>query len=154
MLESINADYALGLHLWHEKPLGWLGISDGPVMSAAETFQVLIKGKGGHGGLPHEAIDPIVASASIISSLQSLSSREVHPLDSSVVSVCTIHGGDAHNVIPEEVSLSGTIRTFTGDTREQVLKRFQEIVTGVASAHAGPARHTGNLFPQPRRFTE
>ena len=107
VLESSRPDFALGLHLWNEKPLGWLGISNGPVMSASETFQVLIRGKGGHGGKPHEAVDPIVASASVINALQSLPSREVHPLDSSVISVCTIQGGKAHNVIPEEVSLGG-----------------------------------------------
>lgn len=135
VLESSRPDYALGLHLWNEKPLGWLGISDGPVMSAAETFQVVIHGKGGHGGKPHESVDPIVASASVINALQSLSSREVHPLDSSVISVCIIQGGEAPNVIPEEVSLGGTIRTFSQETRELVLKRFQEIVTKVAEAH-------------------
>lgn len=135
VLESVSPDYALGFHLWNEKPLGWLGISNGPVMAAAETFQVLIRGKGGHGAKPHEAVDPIVASATVISALQSLTSREVHPLDSSVVSVCTIHAGEAHNVIPQEVSLSGTIRTFTPQARALILERFQEIVTGAAGAH-------------------
>lgn len=135
VLEMARPDFALGLHLWNEKPLGWLGISDGPVMSASDTFQILIRGKGGHGGKPHESVDPIVASAGVINALQSLTSREVHPLDSAVVSVCTIHAGDAHNVIPGEVSLGGTIRTFSGETRELVLKRFREIISGIAAAH-------------------
>jgi len=142
VLAMARPDFALGLHLWNEKPLGWLGISDGPVMSASETFRVLIRGKGGHGGKPHESVDPIVASAGVINALQSLTAREVHPLDSSVVSICTIHAGDAHNVIPGEVSLSGTIRTFTQETRELVLKRFQEIVRGVAGAHLCEAEVT------------
>lgn len=135
VLEKARPDYALGIHLWNEKPVGWLGISAGPVMSASETFQILIRGKGGHGGKPHEAVDPIVASAAIIQALQSLTSREVHPLDSSVISVCTIHAGKAPNVIPGEVSLSGTIRTFSQETRDMVLKRFHEIVCGVAEAY-------------------
>jgi len=135
VLEMAHPDFAFGLHLWNEKPLGWLGISDGLVMSASETFRILIRGKGGHGGKPHESVDPIVASAGVINALQSLTAREVHPLDSSVVSVCTIHAGDAHNVIPGEVSLGGTIRTFTQETRELVLKRFREIVSGIAGAH-------------------
>lgn len=135
VLDMVKPDIALSMHLWNEKPLGWLGISDGPVMSASETFQIIIKGKGGHGGKPHESVDPIVASAAIIYALQSLTAREVHPLDSSVVSFCTVHAGEAHNVIPGEVSLSGTIRTFTQETRDLVLKRFREIVTGVAQAH-------------------
>jgi len=135
VLDQTNPDFALGMHLWNEKPLGWLGISDGPVMSASETFQIMIRGKGGHGGKPHEAVDPIIASAAVINALQSLPSREVHPLDSSVLSVCTIHGGEAPNVIPGEVSITGTIRTFTSQTRDLVLKRFRDIVTGVAQAH-------------------
>lgn len=142
VLDTVKPDIALGMHLWNEKPLGWLGISDGPVMSASETFQILIKGKGGHGGKPHESVDPIVASAAVINALQSLSAREVHPLDSSVVSFCTIHAGEAHNVIPGEVSLSGTIRTFTQETRDLVLKRFREIVTGIAQAHLCQAEIT------------
>jgi amidohydrolase len=135
VLDQARPDYALGIHLWNEKPVGWLGISPGPVMSASETFRILIRGKGGHGGMPHDAVDPIVAAAAVITTLQTLSSREVHPLDSSVISVCTIHAGNAPNVIPGEVSLSGTIRTFRKETRELVLKRFQEVVTGVASTY-------------------
>lgn len=142
VLERIRPDFALAVHLWNEKPLGWLGISDGPVMSASDTFQILIRGKGGHGGKPQESIDPIVASAAVITALQSLTAREVHPLDSSVVSVCTIQAGAAHNVIPEEVSLSGTIRTFNQATRDLVLKRFQEIVSGIARAHLCQAEVT------------
>ena len=135
VLETNRPDIALGMHLWNEKPLGWLGISDGPVMSASETFQIKIRGKGGHGGIPHKAVDPIVASAGVINAVQSLTAREVNPLESSVVSFCTIHAGEAHNVIPEVVSLSGTIRTFKQDTRELVLKRFNEIVKSIAEAH-------------------
>lgn len=135
VLEEPRPDIVLGLHLWNEKELGWLGISDGPVMSASETFQIVIKGKGGHGGKPHEAVDPIVAAANIITSLQSLVSREVPPLESAVITVSSIHGGETHNVIPEVVSLEGTIRTFTEKTRQLVLERFHQVVDGVAKAH-------------------
>ena len=135
VLEDPEPDIVLGLHLWNEKELGWLGISDGPVMSASETFQILIKGRGGHGGKPHESVDPIVAAANIVTSLQSLVSREVPPLDSAVITVSSIHGGQTHNVIPETVALEGTIRTFTETTRHLVLERFYQIVDGVAKAH-------------------
>ncbi|MGB2963768.1 MAG: M20 family metallopeptidase [Anaerolineales bacterium] len=128
-------DISLALHLWNEKPLGWIGITDGPMMSASETFQVKITGKGGHGGKPHEAVDPIVAAAGVINALQSVVSREVPPLDSGVVTVSSIHGGEAHNVIPEEVSLLGTIRSFTEGTRTLLLERFQEIVEKTAAAY-------------------
>ena len=135
ILENPRPDYVLGLHLWNEKPLGWLGISDGPVMSASETFRIIINGKGGHGGKPHEARDPVVASAAVISALQTLVAREVHPLDSAVITVSSIHGGETHNVIPEKVILGGTIRTITPETRAQVLERFHAVVRGVAEAH-------------------
>ena len=134
-LEDPRPDQALALHLWNEKPLGWIGISDGPVMSASDTFRIDIVGRGGHGGKPHEAIDPILAASAVINSLQSLVSKEVHPLDSSVVTVTTFHAGQAHNVIPDRAVLGGTIRSFTSGTRKLLLKRFQEIVEGVAAAH-------------------
>ena len=128
-------DISLALHLWNEKPLGWIGITDGPMMSASETFKVKITGKGGHGGKPHEAVDPIVAAAGVINALQSVVSRGVPPLDSGVITVGSIHGGKAHNVIPEEVSMLGTIRSFTESTRTLLLERFQEIVEKTAAAY-------------------
>ncbi len=135
-------EIALALHLWNEKPLGWLGITDGPMMSASETFQVQITGKGGHGGKPHEAVDPIVAAAGIINALQSIVSREIPPLDSGVVTVSSIHGGEAHNVIPEQVTLSGTIRSFTEETRDLLLKRFRAVVEQTAAVYLCSAKVT------------
>ena len=135
-------EVALALHLWNEKPLGWIGITDGLVMSASETFQVRITGKGGHGGKPHESIDPIVAAAGIINALQSIVSREIPPLDSGVITVSSIHGGEAHNVVPEQVTLSGTIRSFTEETRDLLLKRFHEVVEQTAAVYLCRARIT------------
>ena len=135
-------DVTLALHLWNEKPLGWLGITEGPMMSASETFQVVITGKGGHGGIPHEAVDPIVATAGIINALQSIVSREISPLDSGVITVSTIHGGEIHNVIPEQVTLSGTIRSFNEETRDLLLKRFHEVVEQTAAAYLCRAQVT------------
>ncbi|MCD4802519.1 MAG: amidohydrolase [Anaerolineales bacterium] len=135
-------EVALALHLWNEKPLGWIGITDGPMMSASETFQVEITGKGGHGGKPHESIDPIVAAAGIINVLQSIVSREIPPLDSGVITVSSIHGGEAHNVVPEQVILSGTIRSFTEETRDLLLKRFHEVVEQTSAAYLCRARIT------------
>ncbi len=135
VLEDPRPDLVLGMHLWNEKPIGWLGISDGPVMSASDTFWIEIIGRGGHGGMPHKTRDPIIASAAIIQSLQSLVSREAPPLDSAVVSVAVIHGGETHNVIPDAVKMEGTIRTFDPDIRVQLLRRFREVVDGIASAH-------------------
>ena len=142
ILDDPVPEIALAIHLWNEKPLGWFGITDGPMMSAAETFQVLITGKGGHGGMPHETIDPIVAAAGIINALQSVVSREIPPLDSGVITVSTVHGGEAHNVIPEQVTLSGTTRSFTEETRDLLLKRFHEVVEQIAAAYLCRAKIT------------
>ena len=142
ILDDPVPEIALALHLWNEKPLGWIGITDGPMMSASETFRVLITGKGGHGGKPHESVDPIVAAAGIINALQSIVSREIPPLDSGVITVSTIHGGETHNVIPEQVTLSGTIRSFTEDTRTLLLKRFHEVVEQIAAAYLCRVRIT------------
>lgn len=134
ILEDPKVDLCLGLHVWNEKPLGWIGVPAGPAMAGGEIFTVLIRGKGGHGAVPHLAIDPILAAAQVVSALQGITARNVAPLEASVVSVCTIHGGETFNVIPPEVKLTGTIRTFELTVRERVLDRFQEVVRGSARA--------------------
>ena len=132
VLENPKPDLALALHLWNEKPLGWLGIACGPAMAGAELFKIKVRGKGGHGAVPHLAADPVLAAAQIVAALQSIVARNVPPLQAAVVSVCTIHGGEAFNVIPQAVELAGTIRTFEPEVREKVLERFEVIVYGLA----------------------
>jgi amidohydrolase len=134
VLESPHVDMALALHLWNEEPLGWLGIAGGPMMAGAELFTIKITGRGGHGAIPNVAIDPIVASAQIISALQTIVSRNVAPMDTAVVSVTNLHSGTAFNVIPQEAILEGTIRTFDLGVRQRVLERFEQIVRGTAEA--------------------
>jgi amidohydrolase len=134
-LQNPKPNFSLALHLWNEKPFGWLGIASGPTMAAAEIFKLRVFGKGGHGAVPNLAVDPIVASAQIVSALQSIVARNVSPLQSAVVSVTTIHGGDAFNVIPSSVELTGTIRTFEPAVREKVLERFHQVVTSLAEAY-------------------
>jgi amidohydrolase len=134
VLESPRPDYALTLHLWNEKPVGWVGTSTGPVMAASETLRVHIHGKGGHGGLPHTAIDPVFAAAQTITALQGVVSRNVPPFDAAVVSITSVRGGEAFNVIPPAVELLGTIRTFNPAVRQRVLERIQQVIEGVSSA--------------------
>jgi len=132
VLADPKPDLTLSLHVWNEKPLGWIGISTGPSLAGAEIFKIKVQGKGGHGAAPHTAIDPVLAASNIVTALQSILSRNIDPLQSAVVSVCTIHGGEAFNVIPQEVELTGTIRTFEPLVREKVLERFEIIVHGLA----------------------
>jgi amidohydrolase len=131
LLDGPKVDMSLSLHIWNEKPLGWLGIKKGPIMAGADIFTVRIAGKGGHGAIPDMAIDPIVAAANIVSALQTIVARNVSPLATAVVSVTNIHGGTAFNVIPQEVMLEGTIRTFDKGVRQRVVERFEQIVHGL-----------------------
>ncbi len=132
VLDNPRPDLCLSLHLWNDKPLGWIGVTPGPVMSASDRFAVKIIGRGGHGAAPYLAKDPILAGAQVISALQSIVARNVKPLESAVVTVSSMSGGEAFNVIPEEVELKGTIRTYNPEIRKLVLERFEEITTGVA----------------------
>lgn len=132
VLENPRPDISLALHVWNEKPVGWLGITPGPVMAAADIFSIRITGKGGHGALPHQAVDPVLAAAHVITAVQSIVARNVHPQKTAVISVTQVQGGDAFNVIPMTVQLSGTIRTFKPAVRSIVLERFLEVVGGVS----------------------
>jgi amidohydrolase len=104
------------------------------MMAAAERWSLTVKGRGGHGALPHQTADPIVAAAQIISALQTIVSRNVSPQKTAVVTVGTINGGTAFNVIPGEVELTGTIRTFEAEVREMVLSRLEALCKGIADA--------------------
>jgi amidohydrolase len=134
ILTNPKPDIALALHVWNEKPVGWLGIVPGPVMAAADSFDVKIIGKGGHGAVPNLCNDPILAASQVINLLQGIVSRNVSPLESAVITVGSIRGGDAFNVIPPEVEMKGTIRTFEPEIREMVIKRFHQIVENVSVA--------------------
>lgn len=137
-LEGVAA--ALGLHLWSPLPLGRVGINRGALMAAVDSFSIEIEGRGGHGAMPHEAVDPILAAARIVESLQSIVSREISPLDSAVVSIGSIHGGTAFNVIPSTVTLSGTARSFTPETGRALPEKIERIVLGTAAACGVSAR--------------
>ena len=134
VLENPKPAASLALHLWNEFPLDRYGISPGPVMAAAEVFRLRVIGKGGHGAIPNLAVDPLVAAAQIITTTQTIVSREVGPLQSAVISFTYLHAGDTFNVIPAEARLQGTIRTFDPQVRERVLQRFRQILTGVGEA--------------------
>jgi amidohydrolase len=134
VLANPRPDLTLALHLWNEKPLGWLGIAPGPVMAASEIFAIHITGKGGHAAAPHTTIDPVLAAAQAVNALQGIVARNVAPLQSAVISVTMIHAGDAFNIIPQTVEMQGTIRTFDPEVRSRVLERFNQVVNNVTQA--------------------
>jgi amidohydrolase len=134
VMENPRPDVFLATHVWNDAPVGTLNVSPGAIMAAAEKWTCTVRGSGGHGAMPHQTVDPIVAVAQIVSALQTVVSRNVSPLETAVVTVGTVHGGHAFNVIPAQVDLSGTIRTYSPQVREMVLRRVREVVQGVATA--------------------
>jgi amidohydrolase len=134
VMANPSPDAALSVHLWNEQPVGWIGITPGPVMAAADIFRIHLSGKGGHGAQPHFTADPVVAAAQIIGALQTVVSRNVPPLEAAVLSVTTLRAGEAFNVIPDTADLQGTIRTFKSEVRQRVIEHFNQVVGGVANA--------------------
>jgi len=136
VLEEVDGIFAL--HVYSSLGLGILGYKPGPFLAAGDFFDVKIMGKGGHGGLPHLAIDPIAIAANAITALQTIVSREVDPLESAVVSICKMEAGKrAYNVIPDSATFGGTIRYHSPELREYLPKRMREVLNGVTSAMRG-----------------
>ena len=127
LFERFPVDAVFGLHNWPGVPAGRFGFVSGPAMASVDQANVTIIGKGGHGAEPHLTVDPVVATASLITALQSLVSRNVDPQETAVVTVGSIHGGQASNVIPESVSLKLTLRAFNGDVRRLLGERVQAL---------------------------
>ncbi|RLC65945.1 MAG: amidohydrolase, partial [Chloroflexi bacterium] len=140
VLDNPRPDVVLATHVWNDKPVGTIDINAGGVMAAAEKWTCTVVGQGGHGAMPHQTADPVVASAYVVTALQTIVSRNVSPLETAVVTVGTIHGGDAFNVIPSQVELSGTVRTYSPQVREKVLQRLREVIEGVAMVCGAQAR--------------
>jgi amidohydrolase len=132
-----GANRIFGLHVYSILPFGTLGYRPGPLMAAGDFFDVKITGKGGHGGLPHLTVDPIVIAANAISTLQTIVSREVDPVESAVISICKMNGGEAYNVIPETATFGGTIRSHKPELREGLPRRIKEILDGLVSGMRG-----------------
>jgi amidohydrolase len=132
--------FALGVHLWNARPVGWFGIAEGPVMAGAEVLEIEILGQGGHGASPHQAADPVVAAAQVVTALQTIVSRNLDPQSAAVLSITQVRAGETFNVIPERALLAGTIRTFDPEVRQMVLRRVTEVAAGVCAALGCTAR--------------
>jgi hippurate hydrolase len=131
-------DFALALHVDAELEVGKVGYVPGYAMANVDSVDVIIRGVGGHGAQPHMTKDPIVIAAECIVALQTIASREVKPTEPVVVTVGSIHGGTKHNIIPDEVKLQLTVRTYKDEVREQVLAAIERIVKGVAAGAGVP----------------
>lgn len=125
------------LHTLPSLEVGEVGYVPGPAMAAADTWRAVIRGRGSHGARPHEAADPIVMASQAVLALQTIRSRNIDPLEPGVVTVGTVHGGERHNIIPDEVRLSGTVRTFDPGVQDMIETRMHEILNGVTRAGGG-----------------
>ena len=135
VLESPRVDRIFGLHVWPSLDTGTVGAREGVFLAAASFLSIQVRGTGGHAAMPHQTVDPVTTSAKIVTELQTLVSREIDPLDSAVVSITSIHCGQAYNVIPESVEMQGTIRALSMPGLRRLQDRAREIVTGVAAAN-------------------
>ena len=123
-----------GLHLWSLFPVGTVQVRSGPTMAAQDEFVATMVGKAGHGAMPHEARDPVVAAAQAVVALQSVVARSIDPIHPAVVSVGSLHAGTAPNVIPEVATMHGTLRSFDEGVREILRRRVREVFEGTAAA--------------------
>ncbi len=131
-------DFALALHCDAFSGHGQVGYTEGMALANVDSVDILVKGRGGHGSAPHTTIDPVVIAARIVLDLQTLVSRELDPLDSGVVTVGSIHGGSKHNIIPSEVKLQLTVRSFKDGTRKHLLDGIERIAKAAAAAARAP----------------
>jgi amidohydrolase len=131
-------DFALALHCTADQPTGTVQYCPGPLLASSTAVTITIRGKGGHGAWPHRTVDPIVLSALVVVDLQTIVSREIEPIQPAVVTVGSIHGGTKHNIIPNEVKLQLTLRTFSEAVRQQLLAGIRRRVEGLARAHQAP----------------
>jgi amidohydrolase len=140
LMDKFGIEEVYGMHNMPALPVGSFKIRKGPTMASADEITILVEGRGGHGAMPHQCIDPVVIGAQIVTALQTIASRNVDPLDSVVVSVTRFEAGTANNIIPQSAWLNGTVRTLNAATRDAVEKRIREIVAGVAAAGGATAR--------------
>lgn len=134
LFEQFPCDAVFGMHNWPGMDVGRFAVCSGPIMAAFDVFELVVRGQGCHAAMPHIGADPIVAAAQIVAALQTIASRNVNPLEQVVLSVTQIHGGETWNVIPDQVILRGTVRTFLPTIQTLVETNMRRIATNVASA--------------------
>jgi amidohydrolase len=128
-------DACFGLHLWTDLEVGVVDVRPGPIFASADAFVIELSGSGGHAAMPHQTSDPVLASAELIVALQTLVSRDSPPLEPAVVTIGSIHGGTAPNIIPNRVELQGTLRVFAPELRTRLVTRLEEVISTVARTY-------------------
>jgi len=139
LFETFPVEAVYGMHNWPGLPVGRFAVRPGPMMAAADTFELVVRGRGSHAAMPHQGVDPVVTAAQIITALQTIASRNTDPLDAVVASVTQVHAGDTYNIIPDEVLLKGTARAFRPEVQDTIEPAMRRIAEGVAAAHGATA---------------
>ncbi len=134
VMDNPRIDAVVGLHLWNDLPVGTVAMCAGQAFASMDEIVITIEGRGGHGAIPHQTADPMVAASHVITALQTIVSRETPPLEAAVVTIGTIQAGTAFNIIPDRVEMRGTVRAFSEEIRSHTLRRVEEIVAGTAAA--------------------
>ncbi|MFB0874681.1 MULTISPECIES: M20 aminoacylase family protein [unclassified Sphingobium] len=134
LFERFPCDRVFALHNWPDLPAGTIATRPGPIMGAADKFEIRLEGRGGHAAIPQDTPDAILAAAALVQQLNAIVSRRVAPTASAVLSITQIHGGHTHNVIPATVTVSGTVRTFDSAVQDRIEASVREIAAGVALA--------------------
>ncbi len=134
LFDKFPMDAVFGMHNWASPRVGTFAVSPGPVMASTSEFHITIRGKGGHGALPHASVDPVPVACQMVQAFQTIISRNKKPVDAGVVSVTMIHAGEATNVIPDACELQGTVRTFTTEVLDLIERRMREIAQHTCAA--------------------
>lgn len=148
LFERFPVEAVFGLHNWPGIPVGQMMVMPGPVMAGTCGFEITVRGHGCHAAMPHQGVDAIVTGAQLVQALQTVVSRNLHPCESAVVSVTQFHAGEAWNVIPEEVVLRGTIRSFKPEVQETVERSIERLCSGIAAANGAQINvHFDHRYP-------
>lgn len=134
VLENPKPDYSFGIHIDATRPLGLVAIGEGPILAAADSFRIFVRGKGGHGALPEQTVDALIVATQIINALQTITSRNIGLFDSAILSVCSLQAGNVFNIIPETAEILGTIRTYDQNVQHLIHKRLKDIAINTANA--------------------
>lgn len=150
LFDRFDCDAVYALHNWPGLPPGTIGINAGAMMAAADRFEITIHGRGGHGAHPYQTVDPVVVASHLVTALQSIVARNVHPLEAAVITVASIQAGDplAMSVIPEQAKLVGTVRSFKPEVQQTVQRRMQRLIEQVAHGFDATATmHYQKIYP-------
>ncbi|MES2940901.1 MAG: M20 aminoacylase family protein [Pseudomonadota bacterium] len=135
LFEQFPMDAVFGMHNWPGMPVGSFALGAGPVMAATGEFKITVRGKGAHGAMPHNGIDPVPVACAMVQAFQTIISRNKKPVDAGVISVTMIHGGEATNVVPDSCELQGTVRAFSLDVMDLMERRMRTVAEHVCAAH-------------------